>query len=79
MDFEQILEAINELPPKDLERLKEILKEREQIGQSPDVDQWLSRFQAIAAEFRGDSSSEEMQQIVAAMTLKSPPTDKGAT
>jgi len=41
------------------------------------AQEWLLEFEDIAKEFRGDSSDEEMHEIVEAMTLKSPPSEKG--
>jgi hypothetical protein len=77
MNLEQILAAVNDLPSDDLERLKAYLKAREQSDEHQTVDEWMNEFRAIAEAFRGNSSDEEMRDIVAAMNLKTPPSDKG--
>ncbi len=77
MTFEEILAAVDQLSPDDLKRLKAHLIERERTNKPRTAEEWMTELRDIAAEFRGDSSDEEMRDIVAAMQLKSPPSDKG--
>ena len=77
MNLDQILAAINNLSPDEREHLKAYLSEHELSHQHRSVEAWLAEFQEIATEFRGDSSDDEMRQIVEAITLKSRPSEKG--
>lgn len=78
MDFNELLEVVDNLPDDDLERLKTHITKREQSSHKPrTVEEWIAKFANIAAEFRGTSSDEEMREIIEAMTLKSPPSEKG--
>ncbi|MCC7205868.1 MAG: hypothetical protein IT323_01090 [Anaerolineae bacterium] len=76
MDFERLLEVIDTLSPQELEQLKAHLARREQ-NQVRDAEAWGMALEAAAAEFRGDSSPEELADLFAAINEKSPPTDKG--
>lgn len=82
MNLEELLTAIDDLSPEDFDRLKQRLDsiewERRQKRPKPrTAEEWMALFRDIAKEFRGDSSDEEMREIVEAMTLKSKPSDKG--
>jgi hypothetical protein len=82
MNLEEIVAAIGDLSLEDFDRLKQRLEsiewERRQNRPKPrTVEEWMAEFRRISDEFRGDSSEEEMKEIVEAMTLKSKPSDKG--
>ena len=77
MDLAQLLSAVDDLPPEDRQRLKDYLLRRESSPRPRTVAEWLAEFEDIAREFRGDSSDEEMEKIIQAMTLKSKPSKKG--
>ncbi len=78
MDIQDLLAAVDDLSPDDLERLKAQIAEREKAVHSPHTaEEWLAKLKSIAAEFRGDSSDEEMQELIAAMNEKSAPSSKG--
>jgi hypothetical protein len=77
MDLEQLLAAIGDLSPEERERLRQYLARQQESSKPRTVDEWLAEFQDIANEFRGESSEEEMKEIIQAMTLKSKPSEKG--
>ena len=80
MDIDKLLEAVEDLSPDDLERLKTRIAERESKHKSAaqhTAEEWLASLEAAVAEFRGDSSEEEMREIAAAMSMKSHPSCKG--
>ncbi len=71
MTLEEILAAVDQLSPDDLKQLKAYVEEREQPNSPRTAEEWMAELSTIAEEFRGDSSDEEMQDIVAAIQLKS--------
>jgi hypothetical protein len=79
MDIEELLTAVDDLSPEELSRLKARIAAREQIqsAQPRSVDEWMAELDRVAKIFRGDSTDEEMAEIVAAMTTKSTPSTKG--
>jgi hypothetical protein len=78
MDFSELPNAMDNLPDDQLECLKAHLAERDRTTHKPQTaEEWMSEFADIAAEFRGNSSDEEMQEIIEAMTFKSLPSEKG--
>ncbi len=77
MTLEQILAAVDQLSPDDLERLKIYVEERERMNRPRTAEEWMAELRSIAQEFRGESSDEEMRDIITAMQMKSPPSDKG--
>lgn len=78
MDIQDLLAAVDDLSPDDLERLKAQIAEREKAVQSQrTAEEWLAELRSIAVEFRGDSSDEEMQALTEAMNEKSAPSSKG--
>jgi hypothetical protein len=77
MNLEEILAAVDKLPPDDLERLKAHLNRTKTSSKPRTVEEWMAKFNEIADEFRGDSSDEEMRDLIAAMNMKSPPSEKG--
>ena len=77
MTFEEILEAVDKLPADDKERLKAHLAETKTSPGPRTAEEWMAKFRDIAEEFRGDSSDEEMRELIEAMNMKSPPSEKG--
>jgi hypothetical protein len=74
VNLEQIMAAVDELSPEDRERPKEYLSQPQSKAPQPKtVEEWLALFEDIAREFRGDSTDEEMKEIIEAMTMKSRP------
>jgi hypothetical protein len=76
MDLEQILAAVNDLSPDDLERLKAYLATAKPTGSRPGKE-WLARFDAALDDFWADTSSEERKAIIEAINVKSAPSEKG--
>lgn len=71
MDVESIIKAIDELSPEDQERIKTHLRERErELNHPHTVEEWLTVIDEAVADFRGNSSPEEIEQIAAAMSAK---------
>lgn len=77
MNIDQLLAVIDELPPEDLERVKAHLAEGSHKPRPKTAEEWEQELKSIAEEFRGESSDEEMREIIEAMNLKSKPSDKG--
>jgi hypothetical protein len=73
MDLEQLLDAVDHLSPEEREKLKAHLVGR---AKPRTVEEWMAEFADIAAEFRGDSTDEEMREIFEAMNMKSKPSKK---
>jgi len=76
MDIDKLLEAVDDLSADDLSRLQEHIAQRQRTLQH-EAEDWLAALEAAAAEFRGDSSEEELREIFAAMNTKSTPSKKG--
>jgi truncated hemoglobin YjbI len=74
--LEQILAAVDQLSPDDLERLKAHLKER--MTSLSAGENWLARFDTALDEFWADTPEEEQTAILQAITAKSTPSEKGA-
>ena len=71
MDLNQLLDAVDHLTSDDLERLKARIAAREQSKPSPRTkDEWLAAIDKAIDSFWGDSSHEEIEDIVAAMSKK---------
>jgi hypothetical protein len=66
MDLSTLLKAVDTLSPDELEQLRRHVLELEAEG-------WDQALEAAAIAFRGDSTDEEMVEIVAAMNMKSSP------
>ncbi len=79
MDLNKLIEAVDNLPPEDLNALEAHIAQRKQAQPSHHrtVEEWMGELKRIADDFRGDSTEEEMAEIVAAMTTKSTPSEKG--
>ncbi|MCC7447137.1 MAG: hypothetical protein IT324_06960 [Anaerolineae bacterium] len=78
MDSQDLLAVVDNLSSDDLERLKAQIAEREKAARPQcTAEEWLAELKSIAAEFRGDSSDEEMRALVEAMNEKSAPSSKG--
>lgn len=77
MNLEQLLEAVEHLSPEEKETLRERLSERHGPSSLHTVDEWIAELEAIAREFKGDSSDQEMAEIAAAISAKSKPSEKG--
>ncbi len=76
MNLDQLLAVVNDLSPEDQEKLKEHLSERKP-AQPRTVEEWIAELEDIAREFRGDSSDEEMREIIEAINTKSKPSETG--
>ena len=74
--LEQILTAVDQLSPDDVERLKVYLDERTASPQSAG-ERWLARFDAALDEFWADTPLEERAAILQAISTKSTPSEKG--
>ncbi len=76
MTLEEILAAVDQLSPDDLERLKAYLKESPGSPSSTGAD-WLARFDAALDEFWADTPNAEQNEILRAIETKSIPSEKG--
>lgn len=77
MNLDQLLEAADQLSPEDRDKLKAHLAERQETAKLHTVEEWTAELEDIAREFRGDSSDDEMREIIEAMNIKSKLSDKG--
>lgn len=70
---------VDVLSPEDLEAVKAHIAalEAQHSLRPRTVEEWQAELHSMAEAFRGDSSDAEMAEIVAAMNLKSPPSEKG--
>ncbi len=75
MTLDDLLTAVDHLPPDELTQLKAKIAERE--AQQRAVDEAWSRIDEILTAFWGDSTEEEKQEILDAIRTKSPPSTKG--
>ena len=66
MDFDTLLQEVDALSPEQQEALRQHLRDLA-------ADQWDQALEAAAIAFRGDSTDEEMAEIIAAMNTKSIP------
>ena len=71
MNLDQLLAVVNELSPEDREKLTAYLSTHQEVTKPRTVEGWLVEFADIASEFQGESSAEEMDEILQAMTMKS--------
>jgi len=76
MDIDKLLEAVDDLSADDLHRLQEHIAQRQRTLEH-EAEDWRAALEAAAAEFRGDSSEDELREIFAAMNTKSTPSKKG--
>jgi hypothetical protein len=76
MDFAELLSVVDQLPPEDLAVLKEHIRQRE-ADQKREAAAWGTALEEAAADFRGDSSPEELRNIFESINHKSPPSEKG--
>lgn len=77
MNLEQLLPEVDRLSPEDRDKLKLHLTQHPASAAKLTVNEWIEVLNAIADEFRGDSTDEEMQEIVAAITTKGFSSEKG--
>src|SRR5215813_6079036 len=70
MNLEEIIAAVDKLPPEDKERLKAHLAE-EKPRQWKSGDEWLALLNAAVDEFWADTTAEEKDAIIEAMNMKS--------
>ncbi len=74
--LEEILAAVDQLSPEDLERLTTYLKKR--TGAPPSAgEDWLAQLDIALDEFWADTPQKEQTEILQAITTKSTPSDKG--
>ena len=76
MNIQELLTAVDHLSGDELAQVKTRINQRE-AEQRREAEAWGRAFEAAAAEFRGDSSPEELDDLFKAMSLKSTPSDKG--
>jgi hypothetical protein len=69
MDIAKLLSAVDDLSLEELEVVKEHVRQRE-------AELWGEAFEEAAAEFRGDSTPDELSTIFEAINQKSPSSDK---
>jgi hypothetical protein len=71
VNIQELLTAIDDLSPEELERLKARITEREQSTRPMRTqEEWLSVIDQAVDAFWGDSSPEEIQTLAAAMSTK---------
>ena len=71
MNIQELLTAIDDLSPEELERLKARITEREQSTRPMRTqEEWLSVIDQAVDAFWGDSSPEEIQTLAGAMNTK---------
>lgn len=71
MNLSDLLAAVDNLPADELEQLKAHIAEREGTGKQPrTVEEWKTVINNILDEFWGDSSEEEMRDLLAAIRQK---------
>jgi hypothetical protein len=71
VNIQELLTAIDDLSPEELERLKAHITEREQSTRPMRTqEEWLSVIDQAVDVFWGDSSPEEIQALAAAMSTK---------
>jgi hypothetical protein len=71
MDLQDILAAVDNLSPDDLERLKARIAAREQVIHPPrTAEAWQAVLDEAIDAFWDDSTPEEMQALAAAMSAK---------
>ncbi len=76
MNLEEIIAAVDKLPPEDRERLKAHLAE-EKPRQWKSGEEWLALLNDAVDEFWADTSPEEKAATIEAMNIKSKPSEKG--
>lgn len=76
MNLDEILEAVDNLPPDDLEKLKARLAEPKQ-PQWHSGEEWLALFDAAVEEFWAGTAAEEREAILEAINIKSKPCIEG--
>ena len=76
MTLEEIIAAVDKLPPDDKERLKAHLAQ-EKLRQWKSGEEWLTLLNTAVEEFWADTSPEEKAAVIEAMNIKSKPSEKG--
>ncbi len=80
MNLQQLFHEIDRLSPEDRDKLRTYLTEPPPT-ETPRtingwINGWIAELESVANAFRGDSSDEEMREIVAAITTKSTPSER---
>jgi hypothetical protein len=76
MNLDEIIAAADALPQDDREKLKAYLSQQE-LSEPQTVDEWMAELKSIADEFRTIATEEEIDAVIEAINIKSPPSEKG--
>jgi hypothetical protein len=76
MNLDEIIAAVDALPPDDREKVKAHL-EKPQPKKWQNGEEWLALLDAAVDKFWGDTPPDERDAIIEAINTKSPPSEKG--
>jgi hypothetical protein len=76
MNLDEVIAAADALPQDDREKLKAHLSQQE-LSEPQTVDEWMAELKSIADEFRTIATEEEIDAVIEAINIKSPPSEKG--